>query len=442
MKFYELNLDGLVGPTHHYAGLSSGNMASTIYALKPANPLAAALQGIEKMRLIHSLGIKQAFIPPQIRPNLNLLHQVGFQGSTQNIIKQAAKDAPDILSACFSASSMWTANAATISPSIDSHNNRINFTAANLITNLHRHQEAPCSRDILKQIFNSKKHFIHHNTLPSTAVMSDEGAANHCRLCANHSEAGINLFVYNKRYLPAGNTCPTPKKFPARQSLEASEAVARQHQLNPGKTIFAQQNPNAVDLGVFHNDVIAVANESLLLVHQDAFYDQEKIINELRLKADFALNILEIKRENVTIAEAVKTYLFNSQLITLPDSTMTLIAPIECKNNHRVSSCINGIIDDISNPISSVHFVDLKQSMQNGGGPACTRLRVIMNNEEIGAMHQGVLVSNELLDKLCAWVTMHYRDKLQAEDLVDPNLIVECNDAFDSLLKIINIGYK
>ncbi|MDX2347040.1 MAG: N-succinylarginine dihydrolase, partial [Legionella sp.] len=29
---YELNLDGLVGPTHHYAGLAYGNTASLAHA--------------------------------------------------------------------------------------------------------------------------------------------------------------------------------------------------------------------------------------------------------------------------------------------------------------------------------------------------------------------------------------------------------------------------
>ena len=29
MSGYEINFDGLVGPTHHYAGLSFGNEAST-----------------------------------------------------------------------------------------------------------------------------------------------------------------------------------------------------------------------------------------------------------------------------------------------------------------------------------------------------------------------------------------------------------------------------
>lgn len=48
MKVYELNMDGLVGPTHNYAGLAPGNIASLNYASVASNPQAAALQGLKK----------------------------------------------------------------------------------------------------------------------------------------------------------------------------------------------------------------------------------------------------------------------------------------------------------------------------------------------------------------------------------------------------------
>jgi succinylarginine dihydrolase len=271
MNTYELNMDGLVGPSHHYAGLSAGNIASTSNALSIANPAAAAHQGIQKMRLLHHMGLKQALLPPHQRPNLHLLHQLGFTGTPKEQISRARRTDTHLLSACYSASSMWTANAATVSASIDTQDKRVHFTAANLVSNIHRYQEAAFSRQLLQKLFHDEGYFYHHPMLPQTGTTSDEGAANHSRLCKNHSNVGTYLFVYGKHALPAGNSYPAPTRFLARQTLEASQAIARSHLLNPKRVVFACQNPAAIDQGVFHNDFIAVATESLLLIHEEAF---------------------------------------------------------------------------------------------------------------------------------------------------------------------------
>lgn len=441
MNVYELNMDGLVGPTHHYAGLSAGNIASTSNAACISNPQAAARQGIEKMRLLHQMGLKQGILPPHQRPNLNLLHQLGFSGTPIEQINKAYKTVPELLSACYSASSMWTANAATVSASTDTEDARIHFTAANLVSNLHRHQEAEFSKKILQLIFSNPNYFNHHSILPRSSITGDEGAANHNRLCKSHSHPGVNLFVYGKKGLGSHQLNPGPTKYPARQTLEASEAVARSHQLNRDKVIFACQNPKAIDQGVFHNDVISVANESVFLTHEEAFYNQADVLRELNNKADFSLTIIELTKEQLSVKEAVETYLFNSQLISLPDQEhMILIAPFECQSNPRVTSCIDGLLNDPKNPIHSVHYLDLKQSMRNGGGPACLRLRIPINEQELAAMHQGVLVDNHLLDILDKWVLKHYRTELVADDLADPELMNDCLQALDELTQILKLG--
>ena len=46
----EINFDGIIGPSHNYAGLSYGNLAATRNAGHVSHPRAAALQGIAKMR--------------------------------------------------------------------------------------------------------------------------------------------------------------------------------------------------------------------------------------------------------------------------------------------------------------------------------------------------------------------------------------------------------
>lgn len=431
MTVYELNMDGLVGPTHHYAGLAAGNIASTSNALSASNPQAAARQGLDKMRLLHNLGLKQGIMPPHQRPNLALLRQLGFDSTA------AAQSSPELLSACYSASSMWAANAATVSPSSDTADNKVHFTAANLVSNLHRHQEADFSKKLLQYIFSDSNYFNHHPVLPRSSVTGDEGAANHNRLCHNHTERGIHLFVYGKKALGKDNEGPV--KYPARQTREASEAIVRNHLLDDRQVIFARQNPLAIDQGVFHNDVISVANESLFLVHEQAFYNQAAVLHELRIKAEFPLTIIEITEDQLSIQDAVSSYLFNSQIISLAND-MLLIAPIECQNNPRVTACIDSLISSPSNPINTVHYLDLKQSMRNGGGPACLRLRIPLKEQELSAMHQGVLVTNQLLDVLDQWVLKHYRTELAVADLIDPHLITENFQALDELTQILKLG--
>jgi len=443
MKVYELNMDGLVGPTHHYAGLGCGNLASLSNALTIANPAAAAIQGLQKMRLLHHLGVKQALIPPQQRPNLQLLYSLGFRGTGAEQIQKARRVAPELLSACFSASSMWTANAATVSASADTRDHRVHFTAANLISNIHRQQEAHFSSELLQRLFSNQQFFQHHLPLPNTTTTSDEGAANHNRLCANHNSRGINLFVYGKQALPVNNSHPAPVHFPARQTLEASQAVARNHLLHPEQVVFASQNPAAIDQGVFHNDVIAVANESVLLIHQHALLAQQDILTRLRQLATFELHIIEVSSQQISMADAVSSYLFNSQLVSLGDDPfkkMVLICPAECQQNPRIDSYIAELIANGDNPISAVHFIDLKQSMSNGGGPACLRLRVPLNEQELTAMHPGVVVDDSLLDTLEAWVHKHYRTQLAVDDLDDPQLIDENFTALDELSSILHLG--
>jgi len=438
MPVYELNMDGLVGPTHHYAGLSAGNLASTQNAHRSANPQAAALQGLAKMRHLHRLGLKQALLPPHQRPNLELLRQLGFTGTMAAQLSKAQREAPELLSAAWSASSMWTANAATVTPSLDSADQRVHFTAANLVSNLHRHQEAAFSQQLLKRIFQNEKHFHHHPILPASSVTGDEGAANHSRLCATHDQAGVHLFVYGKQGLNAASS--GPGKYPARQTLEASLAIARQHGLTDSQFVTARQNPEAIDLGVFHNDVIAVANERVLLAHEKAYVDQKQVLQDLRSKCGFDLQYLEVREDQLSIAEAVATYLFNAQLLSLPDGSMTLLAPAECEAHPRVQAILSAFLADAANPISQVHYLDLKQSMRNGGGPACLRLRVPLTEQELAAMHAGVLVTDPLLDTLDAWVVKHYRSELRAEDLADPQLVQEVFTALDELSVLLQLG--
>jgi succinylarginine dihydrolase len=91
MKFFEANFDGLVGPTHNYAGLSIGNVASLNNAKNTSNPKQAAKQGLQKMKSLSELGLVQGVLAPQERPDVYTLRRLGFTGTDSEVISKAAK---------------------------------------------------------------------------------------------------------------------------------------------------------------------------------------------------------------------------------------------------------------------------------------------------------------------------------------------------------------
>ncbi|MFT5706255.1 MAG: succinylarginine dihydrolase [Oceanospirillaceae bacterium] len=437
MKAVEANFDGLVGPTHNYAGLSFGNVASQNNQANLANPKKAALQGLTKMKALADMGLVQGVLAPQERPDIHTLRKLGFSGSDANVLAQAALQAPRILATCCSASSMWTANAATISPSSDTADSKIHFTPANLSNKFHRSIEHEVTGNILKATFSDEQHFSHHQALPSVDHFGDEGAANHTRFCHEYGERGIEFFVYGKHAFD--NTQPAPKKYPARQTIEASQSIARLHQLDSQHIVYAQQNPQVIDAGVFHNDVIAVGNANLLFCHQQAFLHQAAVKQELHEKMGANFHIIEAPIDLISVQDAVTSYLFNSQLLSLPNGKTVLVIPQECENNPRVWAYLESIVAD-DNPIDQTLVFDLKQSMSNGGGPACLRLRVVMNQAEIAAANQATFMNQTLFTRLNTWVESHYRDRLTEADLVDPQLLIESRSALDELTKILKLG--
>lgn len=438
----EVNFDGLVGPTHNYSGLSYGNLASMQHGQLASNPKKAALEGLTKMHTLMTLGIKQAILPPQERPFLPILHSVGFTGSESEMLEKAWKADPKILLACSSAACMWTANAATVSPSADSNDERVHFTPANLISKFHRSFEAATTGFILFRIFNHSAYFAHHHPLPYHSDFADEGAANHIRFCRSIDQPGIQLFVYG-RPLSAPDQMQ-PKKFPARQTDEASKALARLHRLSPSRLVFAQQHPDAIDAGVFHNDVISTGNQNVFLYHERAFINTADVIqqlqNQMETQCHIPLITLEVKERDVTLEETVNTYLFNSQIVTLPDQTMVLIAPQECQSSSSVHAFLQNLLENKDQPIRQVIYQNIRESMQNGGGPACLRLRVALKKKEYDAMHPHVQLTEELYQKLVKWVEKHYRDQLFPKDLVDPQLLQEGRQALDELSRLLQLG--
>jgi succinylarginine dihydrolase len=428
----ELQFDGLVGPTHHYAGLSPGNLASQAHAGEVSNPRAAALEGLTKMRRVRELGGAQAVLPPQPRPSVALLRQLGFTGSDEKVLLRALQEAPELLHAASSASSMWAANAATVVPSCDTADGKAHFVPANLVSLLHRSIEAEATRRVLESVFANEQHFTVHQPLPACDALSDEGAANHTRL---FTEQGVlHLFAWGK-----SDGARQPERFRARQSRGASAAVARSCQLTAAQALLWQQAPHGIDGGAFHTDVLAVGSENVLLLHEHAFVELDALTNELEARLGGALALIVASEAELPLADAVRAYPFNSQLLRMPSGRLQLIAPREAEQNPAARRFLERASADCSR-IAGVDYLDVNGSMRNGGGPACLRLRVPLTDVEVAALRGTLLVDERLELALRNIIEKRYRDRLSLDDMADPNLVDEARTALDEITQVLGLG--
>ncbi|MFL5312042.1 MAG: N-succinylarginine dihydrolase [Myxococcales bacterium] len=434
----EINFDGIVGPTHNYAGLSPGNVASLTHAGQPANPRRAALQGLAKMRLVASLCVPQAVLPPHERPRMRTLRQLGFRGSDEEVLAAAAAGDGHLLRLCSSAAAMWTANAATCVPSEDSADRRVHLVPANLTSMFHRVLEADTTTRVLRTIFADGARFAVHDPLPGGAQLSDEGAANHTRLTAPGRPAA-HLFAWGRAACGAVPAGGEPLRFPARQTREASEALARLGQVDPARAIFPQQHPRGIDAGAFHTDVLAVGNGNVLLLHELAFLGHEALLARLRELLGESFTAHVASEAELPVAAAVAAYPFNSQLLSLPDGTMIVLAPEESRAEPRARGFLERVVAS-GGPVRGVRYLDLRDSMENGGGPACLRQRIVLTPEERAAVGARVFWDDDLGADLEAWVGRHYRDRVAGEDLRDPLLHRESLAALDELTRILRLG--
>jgi succinylarginine dihydrolase len=413
MALTEINFDGIVGPSHNYAGLSLGNIASASHKGDPSYPRAAALQGLAKMRGNLARGLAQGFLLPLPRPNGALLERLAVDETADRAL----------LAAAWSASSMWTANAATVSPAPDTADGRCHLTPANLATMLHRAQEWRDTRRQLEIAFADRAHFAVHDAVP--ASFGDEGAANHMRFCEGHGAPGVEVFVYGR---PGG-------RFPARQHEQASLAVARLHRLDPQRTVFIEQNPEAIEAGAFHNDVVAVANERVLFCHEKAFADQAGACDAIR-RGFPALEVVEVPAAEVSLAEAIRTYLFNAQLVTLPEGEMALVVPEECRESAAVWGWCERMLAG-NGPIRQVIPVDVRQSMANGGGPACLRLRVVADPATIDPRF---LLDEARADLIERTIAAAWPEQIDPADIGSATLAQQVRAARAALLDALDLA--
>ena len=408
----EINFDGIVGPSHNYAGLSLGNIASASHKGSASYPRAAALQGVAKMRANMERGLAQGFLLPLPRPNFALLDDLAVDGTSDRAL----------LAAAWSASSMWTANAATVSPAPDTADGRCHLTPANLVTMLHRGQEWRDTQAQLKLAFGDTRHFAVHDAVPPS--FGDEGAANHMRLCESHGQPGVEVFVYGR---PGG-------RFPARQHEQASRAVARKHGLDPARCVFIEQNPAAIEAGAFHNDVVAVANQTVLFTHEQAFADRKDAYEAMHA-AFPALHVVEVPASAVSLEEAIRTYLFNAQLVSLPSGEMALVVPSECQESASVWAWCERMLAS-NGPIRQVIPVDVRQSMANGGGPACLRLRVVANPATVDARF---LLDEAKAQRIESVIAQAWPERIEPEEIGSEKLAKTVIEAREALLAVLSL---
>lgn len=439
----EVNFDGLIGPTHNYGGLSDGNLASANNAGDVSNPREAALQGLEKMRMMVRAGLVQGVLPPQPRPDdwtfidTRLIGEhTAFDAARD--IPRAAREDPRLLKIAYSASPMWAANAATVSPSADTEDGELKLTVANLTSMLHRSFEHPATARVLQSIFRTTTSAPVARVFPALHPhpdFGDEGAANHVRLCGGHGSEGVELFVYGR----AAGEART--RFPARQTLDASRAVARAHGLRPHRTVFARQSATAIDAGAFHNDVVCVGTLDTLFFHEHAFDDTDTTLEALRRAGEglFDLKPVMVPEADVPLADAISSYLFNSQLLEMPgEDRLILVAPTETRDTPSARRFCDAMVAG-NGPIGRVDYVDVRQSMRNGGGPACLRLRVVLTPAELNGVHPGVILDEAKIDALQNVVRLTYRDRLSPADFADPDFAVEALEAYEAIVAALDL---
>ncbi|HVF84127.1 MAG TPA: N-succinylarginine dihydrolase [Sphingomicrobium sp.] len=414
MPLREINFDGLIGPTHNYAGLSLGNLASSRNAGQVSHPRAAALQGLEKMRGNLRLGLAQGLFVPQPRPARRWLAELG---TTPDGADQALR------ANAMSASAMWAANAATVSPGPDTADGRTHLTVANLRTMPHRSHEWSATLGQLRMAFGDERHFAVHGPVPP--AFGDEGAANHMRLASSHDQPGTEVFVFGL----------TGGPFPARQHVEAFRAIARLHRLDPERILFVQQSEEAIAAGAFHNDVVAVANERVLFAHEQAFADKEQFLGDLTERFP-ELEYVEVAAAEVSLEDAIRSYLFNAQLVTPPNGAMTLIVPEEARETPAVWSWLQRHLLG-NGAIRRVEVVDVRQSMANGGGPACLRLRVVADPLTVDPRF---MVDEAKLDRLATLIGNEWPERISPEQLGDARLIAQVERARTALLGELDLS--
>ena len=443
MATTEISFEGIPGPSHSFGGLAYGDFAAMASAGKKSNPRMAAKQCIQKIRLLVERGVPVIILPPHERPALWFLRNIGYRGEDSQILQTVTESATWLLPVIYSSSGMWCANAATVIPSADAADALCHVVVANLAANLHRSLEPQFVLKVLQRILPESAGFDVQPCIPGNVNLWDEGAANHLRVAQDGT--GLHIFMYGRK---AGKSfarlLQNRHHILGRQTDEASLAVARLGHLPSGRILLAQQNQSVIDQGVFHNDVICMSAGMTLIVHEHAVHGWPQFRQELQRRAAALnlgdLNLIELKDKEISVKECVRTYLFNSQLVQLPDRKLLIVCPAGCQRSKQAAVALKKI-QSAMGPALTTEFIDLSESLANGGGPACLRLRVRVTEKQLQAVSRlAFIASPELLDRLETTIDRRYRDDLMLSEFRDPAFAQECLRTLDEVSRLL--GYS
>jgi len=184
---------------------------------------------------------------------------------------------------------------------------------------------------------------------------------------------------------------------------------------------------------VFHNDVISTAHEHLWFMHEVAFENVDASLGEIEAaylrQTGRNLRIIVVGSDELPLPVAVQTYLFNSQIITLPKadprepSRFHWIAPQQCEKTLETNQLLQRWQKDRELSLEKVHYVSLQESMANGGGPACLRLRISLNREQLAALPPRIFLDAEQYHRVHDWIVKWYPEQLALSDLADATLV-------------------
>jgi succinylarginine dihydrolase len=148
------------------------------------------------------------------------------------------------------------------------------------------------------------------------------------------------------------------------------------------------------------------------------------------------LQLVEVPAAEVPLADAVSSYLFNAQLVSPPDGETTLIVPSEARETASVWAWLQRHVAG-NGPIRKVEVVDVRQSMANGGGPACLRLRVVGDAETV---EPRLMVDESKQDRIAEVIERGWPEEIHANDLQDPKLVATVEAARASLFSALDLS--
>src|SRR5262249_54124149 len=158
----------------------------------------------------------------------------------------------------------------------------------------------------------------------------------------------------------------------------------------------------------------------------------------LRAVAGSGLRLVVASNEELPVPDAVGAYPFNSQVLTGRDGRKLIVAPEESRESPTARRFLERVVAE--GHVAGGHYLDVRQSMNNGGGPACLRQRIVLTDDERAAIRANVFLTDTLADALEAWIERHYRDRLAPADLADPSLWRQGLTALDELTQLLRLG--